>query len=453
TLNQTDLTLEGPAPRVYTVTALTEEIRELLEGAFRFIWLEGEISNFRSPASGHYYMGLKDERSQIRAVMFRPQVRYLKFRPEDGMKVLAQGRIGVYEPRGEYQLVLDYLEPLGVGALALAFEQLKRKLAAEGLFNEEIKRPLPFMPGRVAVVTSPTGAAVRDFLKVIHRRFANIDITVVPVRVQGEHAAAEIIAALETVNQELDADVIVLTRGGGSLEDLWAFNDEGLARAIRASGIPVVSAVGHEVDVTIADLAADLRAPTPSAAAEMLVVEKEALVKRLHDLGGRLVSGVRGGVLHRTRHLEQLAARLRDPRKSVERAWLRLDETSGRLGRAVQLIIREQRGRLASTGRSLLLASPGEAAKSRRRELEYMKKSLQGAMDRVVSANNGRLSLAEANLKALDPLAILRRGYSVTRTLPEKKVVRRSSEVEPQDRVLVTLADGELECTVEKTNA
>jgi exodeoxyribonuclease VII large subunit len=350
-------------------------------------------------------------------------------------------------------LVLDYLEPLGVGALALAFEQLKRKLAAEGLFNEEIKRPLPFMPGRVAVVTSPTGAAVRDFLKVIHRRFANIDITVVPVRVQGEHAAAEIIAALETVNRELDADVIVLTRGGGSLEDLWAFNDEGLARAIRASGIPVVSAVGHEVDVTIADLAADLRAPTPSAAAEMLVVEKEALVKRLHDLGGRLVSGVRGGLLHRARHLGQLAARLRDPRKSVERAWLRLDETSGRLGRAVQLIIREQKGRLASTGRSLLLASPGETARSRRRELEYMKKSLQGAMDRVVSANKGRLSLAEANLKALDPLAILRRGYSVTRTLPEKKVVRRSSEVEPQDRVLVTLAGGELECTVEKTNA
>ncbi len=447
-----DPTLEAPGPRVYTVSALTEEIRDLLEGAFRFVWLEGEISNFRSPGSGHYYMGLKDERAQIRAVMFRPQVRYLKFRPEDGMRVLAQGRIGVYEPRGEYQVVLDYLEPLGVGALALAFEQLKRKLAAEGLFSEEAKRPLPFMPGRVAVVTSPTGAAVRDFLKVIHRRFANIEITVVPVRVQGEQAPGEIVAALETVNRELDADVIVLTRGGGSLEDLWAFNDEGLARAIRASRIPVVSAVGHEVDVTIADLAADLRAPTPSAAAEMLVVEKEALVRRLEDLRDRLGAGVRGGVLRWSRHLEQLASRLRDPRKSLEQAWMRLDEISGRLERSLGSIMRERRTRLASAAGSLLRASPGTAVQSRRRELLYTGKSLEASINRILSAKRAELSVAGANLRALDPMAILARGYSVTRTLPEKRVVRRASDVAPRERVLVTLAAGELECTVEKAN-
>ncbi|MBW1946243.1 MAG: exodeoxyribonuclease VII large subunit, partial [Deltaproteobacteria bacterium] len=246
------------SPRVYSVSSLTEQIKDLLEGNFEFIWIEGEISNFRAPTSGHYYMVLKDEKAQIRAVMFRPQSRYLKFTPEDGMMVVAQGRIGVYQPRGEYQVILDYLEPLGVGALALAFEQLKKKLAAEGLFDEAVKRPLPFLPQRVAVITSPTGAAVRDFLKVIQRRFANIEVIVVPVKVQGEEATGEIVKALEIVNGSLDVDVIVLTRGGGSLEDLWAFNREELAYAIRASKIPVVSAVGHEIDTTISDLAADL---------------------------------------------------------------------------------------------------------------------------------------------------------------------------------------------------
>ena len=268
---------ESQSPKVYSISVLTEEIKDLLEENFDFVWVEGEISNFRKPTSGHCYMVLKDEKAQLRAVMFRTQSRYLKFTPEDGMKVLAQGRIVVYQPRGEYQIILDYLEPIGVGAFALAFEQLKKKLAAEGVFDEAIKKPLPFLPQRVAVITSPTGAAIRDFLKVIERRFANIEITIVPVMVQGDEAPKEIVEALKTVNRELDVDVIVLTRGGGSLEDLWAFNQEELARAIRASRIPVVSAVGHEIDTTISDLAADLRAPTPSAAAELVVVEKEAM--------------------------------------------------------------------------------------------------------------------------------------------------------------------------------
>ena len=272
---------ENQSPKVFTVSSLTEQIKDLLEENFDFIWVEGEISNFRKPASGHCYMVLKDEKAQLRAVMFRTQSRYLKFTPEDGTKVLAQGRIAVYEPRGEYQIILDYIEPVGVGALALAFEQLKKKLAAEGFFDEAIKRPLPFLPQKVAVITSPTGAAIRDFLKVIQRRFANIEITIVPVKVQGDEAAKEIVEALKTVNRELDVDVIVLTRGGGSLEDLCAFNQEELAHAIRGSRIPVVSAVGHEIDTTISDLAADLRAPTPSAAAELLVVEKEALKEQI----------------------------------------------------------------------------------------------------------------------------------------------------------------------------
>ena len=280
-------------PKVYTVSELTEEIQTCLGDRFDFIWVEGEISNFSAPVSGHYYMVLKDENAQIRAVMFRLQARYLKFMPENGMKVITQGRIGVYPPRGEYQIILDYLEPTGVGALAVAFEQLKKKLSAQGLFDEKIKKPLPYLPQRVGVITSPTGAAIRDFLKIIHRRFANLEIIVVPVRVQGEGAVEDIVNALDLVNRELKVDVIVLTRGGGSLEDLWAFNEEAIAQAIRRSHIPVVSAVGHEIDLTIADLAADFRAPTPSAAAERLVIEKETLISRLHELRDRFVSNIR----------------------------------------------------------------------------------------------------------------------------------------------------------------
>ncbi|NIR13652.1 MAG: exodeoxyribonuclease VII large subunit, partial [Desulfobacterales bacterium] len=316
-MNDSGFLFENQSPKIYTVSALTEEIKDLLEEHFDFVWVEGEISNFRSPSSGHYYMVLKDEKAQIRAVMFRPQTRYLKFTPEDGMKVIVQGRIGVYQPRGEYQIILDYLEPLGIGALALAFEQLKEKLAAEGLFDEEIKRPLPFLPQRVAVITSPTGAAIRDFLKIIHRRFANIEIIVVPVKVQGDEATAEMVEALDTVNRELNVDVIVLTRGGGSLEDLWAFNQEELALAIRASRIPVVSAVGHEIDITISDLAADLRAPTPSAAAELIVMEKESLVERFKGMKGHLELYTKTYLSNLNQQLALLARGLRDPRKGI----------------------------------------------------------------------------------------------------------------------------------------
>jgi len=275
-------------PQIYTVSALTAEIKTLLEEQFDFVWVEGEISNFARPSSGHYYMTLKDKHAQIRAVMFKMQAYYLKFIPQDGMKVIVRGKIAVYEPRGEYQIILDYLEPLGVGALAAAFEQVKLKLFREGVFDEGKKRPLPFLPQRIAVITSPTGAAVRDFLRISYRRTPNMDVTIVPVRVQGDKAAADIVEALEIVNRVLDVDVIVVTRGGGSLEDLWPFNQEEVAYAIRRSSIPVVSAVGHEVDLTIADLAADLRASTPSNAAELVVKDKGAIQKDVNSLSSRL---------------------------------------------------------------------------------------------------------------------------------------------------------------------
>jgi len=426
------------------------EIRNLLEGHFEFLWVEGEISNFRAPVSGHYYLSLKDEKAQIRAVMFRPQARYLRFLPEDGMKVVAQGRVGVYEPRGEYQLILDYLEPLGVGALAIAFEQLKSKLAAEGLFDPSLKKPLPYLPQRVAVVTSPTGAAVRDFLRVIHRRFSNIEVIVVPVRVQGEGAAEEIAEALGVASRVLDVDVIVLTRGGGSLEDLWAFNAEIVARAIRASKTPVVSAVGHEIDTTISDLAADLRAPTPSAAAEVLVVEKEFLVERLRQTKARLDSGMAGVLVHMRAEVQVLAKGLRDPRKRLAELWMRLDDMGGRLLRSSTRMLREKRARLVSESRALLLNAPTQRLVALRQQTAFQRRALGLMVLRRLKDMGMSVALVTEKLKDVNPLTILGRGYSITRRLPEGQILRNASGVESGGRVHVTLARGQLECTVER---
>jgi len=441
---------ENQQPKVFSVSELTAEIQQILEERFDFVWVEGEISNFSAPVSGHYYMVLKDEKAQIRAVMFRPQARYLKFIPENGTKVIAQGRIGVYPPRGEYQIMLDYLEPMGMGALAMAFEQLKQKLAAQGVFDQEIKKPLPFLPQRVAVITSPTGAAIRDFLKIIHRRFANIEIVVVPVRVQGEEATADIVKALDLVNSELKVDVIVLTRGGGSLEDLWAFNQEELALAIRRSKIPVVSAIGHEIDLTISDLAADLRAPTPSAAAEILVVEKESLLKRLDEMRNRLVSGIAITMKNQTQVLARLSKGLKDPRKRIVESWMRLDEIQSRLFRIVGLTIAERKRRLRTEERGLVLHSPLNILTSMMQRLCFQQDSLHRAMRRRLREMGMVHSHLGKRMKDLSPLSILKRGYSITRKLPEKTVLKVASQTQKGDRLQVLLAQGELECQVEK---
>ncbi len=441
---------EGQTPKVYSVEELTKEIQDLLEERFDFVWVEGEISNFSAPVSGHYYMVLKDERAQIRAVMFRLQNRYLRFIPEDGMKVIVQGRIGVYPPRGEYQIILDYLEPMGVGALALALEQLKKKLAAQGLFDEKIKRPLPFLPQRVAVITSPTGAAIRDFLKIIHRRFANIEITIVPVRVQGDEATADMVKALDLVNRDLDVDLIVLTRGGGSLEDLWPFNQEDLALAIRRSRLPVVSAVGHEIDLTISDLAADLRAPTPSAAAEMLVAEKETLINRVNEVRDRLIRGIGLNLKNHTQRLEFLGRGLKDPRKRLAETWLRLDEIHARLVRVMDLTLRELQQRLGTERRSLIIHSPLGIISAMRQRLAFQATSLDRAIKAQLAHKQTALSLLEKGIQDLSPLSVLRRGYSITRKLPEKNVLRDTLSVKKGDQVQVILSQGELGCRVEK---
>jgi exodeoxyribonuclease VII large subunit len=442
---------EEKRPHIYTVGALTEEIRALLEEHFESIWVEAEISNFRSPVSGHYYMALKDEAAQIRAVMFRPQARYLMFTPEDGMKVIARGRIGVYQPRGEYQIILDYMEPLGVGAMALAFEQLKKKLAGQGVFDQRIKKPMPSFPQRIAVITSPTGAAIRDFLKIIHRRFANIAVTVVPVRVQGEGAASEMIEAIEVANRELDPDVIVLTRGGGSMEDLWAFNQEELALAIRASGVPVVSAVGHEVDISISDLAADFSAPTPSAAAELLVAEKGSIVKNLDDIRERLLSSLNVYLYKLKQSLTLLKKRLRDPRKEMANSWIHVGDLGNRLIRVIKLRLSEHRAALCGEARSLINNSPGKSIPSFTQSLTFKRHMLKHMIHKWIKEKYMRLDVVEGKIKDLGPYSVLKRGYSITRKLPDRNAVRSISQVAAGDRVNVLLAEGELDCLVENT--
>jgi exodeoxyribonuclease VII large subunit len=439
-------------PRIYTVSALTSEIKSLFEQAFDFVWVEGEISNFASPSSGHYYMSLKDENAQIKAVMFRMQASYLRFIPEDGMKVIARGRIGIYEPRGEYQIILDYIEPLGVGALAAAFEQVKKKLSLEGLFDEEKKRPIPFLPKRIAVITSPTGAAIRDFLRISHRRMPNLDITIAPARVQGDEAAGDILEALDMINRELDVDVIVLTRGGGSLEDLWPFNQEEVAYAIRRSLIPVVSAVGHEVDLTISDLAADLRAPTPSGAAELVVREKETLERNLGDLSSRLEKALLG-IMERIRdRLKSFSSRIRDPRRDLADTWLRLDEIYNRLIKTGKICINDNLKRLKAVNETLILSSPSSTMAMLSQELAFYSRSLVQALTGSLERKKGDIRSMSDRLDSLSPLSILKRGYSITRKLPEMNIIKDSTQVKTGDEINTVLARGSIDSVVKKAD-
>jgi exodeoxyribonuclease VII large subunit len=336
--------------------------------------------------------------------------------------------------------------------MALAFEQLKIKLAAQGVFDVRIKKPLPFLPQHIAVITSPTGAAVRDFLKIIRRRFANIRITIIPVKVQGEEAAPEMIEALKVANRELDADIIVLTRGGGSLEDLWAFNNEELALAIRASNIPVVSAVGHEIDVTISDLAADFRAPTPSAAAEMIVAEKEGLYRELDKIREHLKSIFSAKVRSLNQTVIMFKKGLRDPKRRVADSWLRLDDLNNRLVRTASQTLSEKRTRLSAEERALLSHSPEKMIYSLGQTLIFNRHMLEHVIFKLLHERSMGLDLLVEKIKTLGPYSVLERGYSIAMKLPEKKALRSIAGLEPGNAVRIMLNDGELDCRIEKIN-
>src|SRR5215831_9052917 len=404
-----------PGRRIYTVSQLTGAIKDQLEARFGGLWVEGEVSNLRVHSSGHVYFTLKDEGAQVRAVLFRSRVRRLRFAPEDGLHVLAFANLDVYAVRGEYQLVCEVLEPRGLGALQLAFEQLKARLQAEGLFDAGRKRPLPVLPRRVGLVTSPTGAAVRDFLRVITRRFADVHVLVYPVRVQGDTAAGEIALALYHLNRMGGLDVIVLARGGGSLEDLWAFNEEAVARAVAGSKIPVISAVGHESDVTIADFVADLRAPTPSAAAELVVREKVQLVQHIGSLRDRLRRAMAQRARRLRERLDDVGRRrvLTDPARPLRDWHRRLDDLAGRLQRGLDRRRRDARERLARAARAL---RPQVLRATLRHDARHLAQ-LRGRLERAVRGEAARrrrsMEAIAGRLDSLSPLACLARGYSI----------------------------------------
>lgn len=392
-----------PSKRILTVSQLTLEIKNILEANLYYVWVEGEVSNLRSPISGHTYLTLKDEGAQIKAVIFKGQARFMKFKPADGLHVICRGMVSVYKERGEYQLILDYIEPKGLGALQLALEQLKEKLTREGFFEAARKRPIPSFPKNIGIVTSPTGAAVRDILKVFERRFADIGVLIYPVRVQGIESAREVSEGIKELNKIPGIDVIIIARGGGAQEDLWAFNEEIVSRAIYNSRAPVISAVGHETDWTIADMVADLRAATPSQAAEIVIRSKEELKERLSAVAFQLRSGLRNIISDKRIFLHRLERGLIDPSRRLKDIRLRLGDMTERLALAMS------------------------------QTFKMAKKDCRHIAER---------------LNILSPLNILGRGYSITRNIPSMAVLRDSKDVEPGDDVNIILSKGEIFCKV-----
>lgn len=400
---------QGPSPsHILTVTQLTSQIKNLLEESFPDVWVEGEISNLSIPQSGHAYFTLKDKHAQIRAVMFRSSLRFLKFTLQQGIQVLCRGRLSVYDPRGEYQLILDYIEPKGAGALQLAFEQLKARLEKEGLFDRALKKPLPLLPRRIGIITSPTGAAIRDMLRVIKRRHPRMHILLYPAPVQGADAAPALVEAIQYFNKAKNVDVMIIGRGGGSIEDLWAFNEEVVARAIHASNIPIISAVGHETDYTISDFVADLRAPTPSAAAEMVVASEERLRDIIHSLESRLIGRMEQRIETLRASLRENIRLLGDPRRRLEQAVQRVDELVHRMALGLRQHVRRDRAQLTSL---------------------------------------------TAGLDHLNPLGILSRGYSITRKVPEGVILKDAAAVMPGDLISTRLYEGEVVSRVEKQHS
>ena len=486
----------APDKHIWKVGELTARIRDLLEGEFDDIWVEGEVSNAHLAQSGHFYFTLKDSKAQIRCVCFRDQLRGLKFRPEDGLQVTVRGSISVYDPRGEYQIYVEYIEPVGLGALQLAFEQLKKRLEAEGLFAPERKKPLPVLPRRIGVVTSPKGAAVRDILRVLRRRFPNVHVMLYPVKVQGEGAAQEIVEGVRHFNRAKLVDVMILARGGGSLEDLWAFNEEIVARAIAGSAIPIITGVGHETDFTIADFVADVRAATPSQAAEIVVRTKQEFEKLIADQARRIAHRMRY-LFSEWRHLLrdlQTHRAFRRPEDLVRRRRQQVDELSNTLGMTLRARLEASRQRLGVAkahvvsfdlrGRAAALRQRVErrtgemgAALERaitrkrrglaltqvrlasidlrakvsglRRAIEQRSGELQARMERLLVARRRRWEAAEVRLRERSPLNLLQRGYAIAYDAAGR-VLRSSEQVEVGDLMAVRLARGRIGATVKE---
>ncbi len=446
----------GSMTEILTVSELSEHIRNLLETRFDLLWVEGEVSNLRRPASGHLYFTLKDEKSQIRAVLFktfggsRPlhNRRPPAFELEEGMQIVCRGRLAVYAPRGEYQLILEAVEPRGTGALQKAYEQLKARLQAEGLFDPTRKKPIPFLPRKIGVITSPTGAVIRDILNITGRRFPSVSLVVAPVRVQGAESPREIVQAFRDLHALGAVDVIIIARGGGSLEDLAPFNEESVARAIAASAIPVISAIGHETDFTIADFAADLRAPTPSAAAELAVPGKKELLASLAGIQGRLIHHCRRQLAQDRERLIRCRERLKIPDRLIAGFRLALDDRWERCRFVGQQRLAAEKQKLLLHQFRLAQAGPLRRIRDTRLEMEALEKRLIAACRSRLEGTRTCWSLASARLDSLSPLAVLQRGYSITRALPEGRILRDAAAVTAGDSLEIQVLNGRLEAEV-----
>jgi exodeoxyribonuclease VII large subunit len=440
-----------PERKVWTVSELTARIRELLTAAFTGVWVEGEISNYREAQSGHLYFTLKDAAAQVRCVCFRNVAMRLKFRPEDGLKARVRGSISVYETRGEYQIYIENIEPVGLGALQLAFEQLKKKLEEEGLFDPARKKPLPMLPMRIGVVTSPRAAALRDILRILRRRFPNVRVMIYPVRVQGEGAAEDIAGALTFFNARNAADVLILARGGGSLEDLWAFNEEKVARAIAESIIPVVSAVGHETDFTIADFVADVRASTPSAAAEIVLQPREAFDRHIQQLQASMAEHVRFFILDKRHRLQELMAEraFRRPEDIVREYRQRTDELSLQLADALRGKLERLRARFTEARARVAGFDLRARLAAMRLRAEHGASNLRQRMDRLLVAKRQRFERLALQLEERSPLRVLDRGYAIVYDAAGR-VVRNAEQVSAGDEISVRLARGRLIADVKR---
>ena len=451
---QLDFTFEEPrrSRRVWPVRELVSQVRELVEQEYGDVWVEGEISNFRPAPSGHIYFTLKDAEAQLPIVLFRRQAMLLRFRPEDGLHVLVRGQISIYEQRGQMQLVAETMEPVGAGSLQLAFEQLKERLKAEGLFDAERKQPLPAYPRTVGIVTSPTGAVIRDFLNIVGRRHSGLNVLLCPVSVQGESAPAEIEAALEVLNASHLVDLIVLARGGGSLEDLAAFNSERVARAIAASNLPVVSAVGHETDFTIADFAADLRAPTPSAAAELITETQHKIAEHLVAQSHRLERATRFQLLRARQRLTHLPIGRGESRVTtlLHRVGQRLDEATLRIDSALNMQLRQRQSRVAELAAGVLHHDPRRGLAHAREHLVDFRGRLERSLERLVQRSRARTGALDARLHSLSPLAVLDRGYALVLSA-DGSLIRSTTQLVAGDRLTTRLANGSFSSRVEST--
>lgn len=434
--------------KIYTVSGLTTEIKSLLEDTYPFVWIQGEISNLSRPSSGHVYLTLKDARSQISAVVFRNLAHHLKFQLENGLEITGMARLTLYEPRGTYQLVFEFIEPKGAGVLQIAFEQLKSRLAQEGLFDEKNKKKLPSLPDRISVITSPGGAVIHDIITVIGRRFPSMALEIVPVKVQGDQAAHEIREALAMVNERGTSDLVIIARGGGSLEDLAPFNSEMVARAVFASTLPVVSAVGHETDYTICDFVSDLRAPTPSVAAELVVPVKKNLVDHVEALESSLINRITFTMDQKRRQLHRLSEKLVDPRRRIIDYRLKVDDYTQRLSRTMNQLLAIKKSHLAWKVEKLFLFDPRKKNDEQKKRLNRLRTDLVRHMRALIHKKRGFSIEVMTKIEALNPLAILQRGYSVTRTIPGGKVLTDAGQVTQGQELEIILAEGSLRAGV-----